>query len=311
MDPADVQQLRTAVEKQGALLGTHQQEIGQVNQNFLLMFEKFNTLTGQVQQLLSNPPQPSPPAPNLVPQPLSPFREPRLPAPQSYDGAPGTCRSFISQCSLSLELQPLSFPTERSRVAYLITLLTGRAREWGTALWDVESPCCSSYREFTEEMRRIFDRSFSGREAAREIMGLRQGSRSVFDYGIEFRTLAASCGWNEEALFDAFLMGLSDPIKDELASRELPPDLSSLMDLTGRIDRRLGQRALEKTRSNHRLSVTPPSPITAPSPEPMQIDRARITPEERQRRRVTNSCFYCGKVGHFSLACPGKVTTHQ
>ena len=286
-----------------------------MNHNFLTFIEKFNTLSAQVQQLLANPPQlPPPPAPGPSPNPQAPtppVREPRLPAPQPYDGAPGTCRSFLSQCSLSLELQSLAFPTERSRVAYIITLLTGKAREWGTALWDAEATCCSSYKDFTEEMRRVFDRSFSGREAAREIMKLRQGSRSVYDYAIDFRTLAASCGWNDEALFDAFLNGLSDPVKDELVSRELPKDLAGLMDLTGRVDARLRQRAWEKTRSPTRWSLSTPPVPTAPPPEPMQVDRARITPEERQRRREVNACFYCGKVGHFCQSCPLKGAAHQ
>ena len=215
--------------------------------------EKFNTLSAQ--QLLANPPQPVPPpapVPSPDPQaPPSPLREPRLPAPQPYDGAPGTCRSFLSQCSLSLERQSLAFPTECSCIAYVITLLTGKTREWGTALWDAKAACCSKYKDFTDEMRKVFDRSFSGRDAAREIMKLRQGAPSVYDYAIDFRTLAASCGWNDDALFDAFLNGLSDPVKDELASRELPKNLAGLMDLTGRVDARLRQKGRWGTFASH------------------------------------------------------------
>lgn len=35
-------------------------------------------------------------------------------------------------------------------------------------------------------------------------MSLRQGRKSVLDYAIEFRTLAADSRWNETALNDAF-----------------------------------------------------------------------------------------------------------
>ena len=247
--------------------------------------------------------------PSSDPQaPPSPLREPRLPAPQPYDGAPGTCRSFLSQCSLSLERQSLAFPTECSCIAYVITLLTGKTREWGTALWDAKAACCSKYKDFTDEMRKVFDRSFSGREAAREIMKLCQGSQSDYDYAIDFHTLAASCGWNDDSLFDAFLNGLSDPVKDELASRELPKDLAGLMDLTGRVDARLRQRAWERTRSPPRLSPSTSPSLTAPPPEPMQVNRARITPEEHQRRREVKACFYRG---HFCQSCPLKGASHQ
>ena len=44
---------------------------------------------------------------------------------------------------------------------------------------------------------------------------MRQGHRSVSDYAIDFQTLATSSGWNADALFDTFLNGLSEDIKDD------------------------------------------------------------------------------------------------
>ncbi len=57
----------------------------------------------------------------------------------------------------------------------------------------------------SEELKKVFDRRGDlGREAARELAELRQGNRSVTDYSIEFRTLAAECKWNYEAQWDMF-----------------------------------------------------------------------------------------------------------
>ncbi|KAL1270964.1 hypothetical protein QQF64_029980 [Cirrhinus molitorella] len=42
-------------------------------------------------------------------------------------GYPSSCQSFLTQCSLTFELQPLSFPTGRSNIAYIITLLSDKA----------------------------------------------------------------------------------------------------------------------------------------------------------------------------------------
>ena len=42
---------------------------------------------------------PSPPGP--APRPVT---EPRLPAPERYEGDPRSCRSFLSTCSLVFEL---------------------------------------------------------------------------------------------------------------------------------------------------------------------------------------------------------------
>ena len=95
------------------------------------------------------PPSPPGPVPRLA-------TEPRLPAPERYEGNPRSCRSFLSTCSLVFKVQPSSFPTERSRVAYVITLLSGRAREWATAVWDANAPECQTFSQFFQAMRGVF-----------------------------------------------------------------------------------------------------------------------------------------------------------
>ncbi len=49
-----------------------------------------------------------------------------------------------------------------------------------------------------------------------ELAELRQGNRSVTDYSIEFRTLAAECKWNYEAQWDMFRHGLANRIINEI-----------------------------------------------------------------------------------------------
>ena len=59
---------------------------------------------------------------------------------------------------------------------------------------------------------------------------------------MDFHTLVAENAWNPEVLFDMYLHGLSEVIKDELTARELPMDLDSLIALTIRIDGQLRER---------------------------------------------------------------------
>lgn len=243
------------------------------------------------------------------------YREPSVAIPQAFGGEEGLCRPFLMQCALVFDLQPFSYPTDRSRVAYTINLLRGRALKWVSAHWEGRNQCLNTYEAFTQELRRAFDRPTRRQAVSRQLHALRQGTGSVSDYSIEFRTLAADSGWGADpALQSAFYNGLSESIKDELTSREEPADLDSLITLSIKIDERLRER--RKERSNRPSPPEPFRPAMTSSrplapvyrretdPEPMQLGRARLTAEERSRRRQDGSCLYCGRPGHYIASCP-------
>lgn len=246
------------------------------------------------------------------------MREPLLPTPEPYAGEPGTCRSFLSLSSLVFQLQPTSFPTNRSKVAYIITLLADRARERGTALWDANSPVCSKFQDFADELIKVFDCLVQGREAACEMLRMCQGKRSAANYAIEFRTLTISSGWNEQAQYDVFLNGLSEAIQDEITTRDPPATFDELVDLATWIDKRLKLRASTRklvqglrTSSFESPRLTQPSLAGPCTPEPMQVDQTRLSPGEKQRRRDSNACMYFGEHGHYALQCPAKDKPRQ
>ena len=99
-------------------------------QQMLAMMQHIQTLTHQVTDLFhavragqySSTPQPVYASPHINPPlvyqtPHPP--EPCLPPPEKYDVEPGGCRPFITQCRLIFSLQPSSFSTERTQVAYI------------------------------------------------------------------------------------------------------------------------------------------------------------------------------------------------
>ena len=259
--------------------------------------------------------------PPVLPRPVAPphHAEPRLPTPQRYNGNPGECRGFLTQCQLTFELQPTSFPTARSRIAYIITLLTDKALAWATAIWQLQGPECSNIILFIKDMLRIFDQSASGQEAAKNLLLLRQGKDRVSDYAISFRTLAAESGWNETALITTFVSGLSDSLKYFLAATECPNDLESIISQAVRLDNRLQERRWEQASGQRPSFQSRPTPTTLlwnqPTPtettEPLQIGRAHLSPEEKDRRRREKLCIYCGKSGHFRTFCPDLLGKDQ
>ncbi|KAJ8014915.1 hypothetical protein DPEC_G00020730 [Dallia pectoralis] len=182
------------------------------------------TITAQLEQLVltaprSEVPSPPPDIPPAAPESASPSREPRLPPPERFSGEESGCGPFLTQCSLIFELQPSSFPTDRSRIAYLMTVMSGRALTWASAVWEQKSPVCARLEDFTAELKRVFGPPGSDRISSRGLFRLRQGTRTVGEYSIEFRTLAANSSWCHVSLYDAFAQGLSGEIKDELAAR--------------------------------------------------------------------------------------------
>ena len=101
---------------------------------------------------------------------------------------------------------------------------------------------------------------------------------------------------------------------------DLPTDLDALFALAIRTNNRRMQLQCQ-LRVPGRTATAPVSrwPTTqrsppdaqphlhaAPEEEAMQLGRARLTPEERQRWQQEGRCFYCGGVGHLVSSCPVK-----
>uniref|UniRef100_A0A8K9X1M2 CCHC-type domain-containing protein n=2 Tax=Oncorhynchus mykiss TaxID=8022 RepID=A0A8K9X1M2_ONCMY len=301
MDPATSDPLHSAVGIQGAMLGRHEQEVSAARHAVETLATQVSNLTEQVHHLRLDPPATS----RAFESP-----EPRINNPPCYSGEPTECRSFLTQCDIVFSLQPNTYSRSTARVAYVISLLIGRAREWGTAIWEARAECTNQYQDFKEEMIRVFDRSVFGEEASRALSSLCQGNRSITDYSIEFRTLAVSSGWNEPALLARLLEGLRAEVKDEILSREVPSSVDSLIELAIRIERRVDlrhrARGKELALSVAPLSASLPSSSAGSGAEPMQLGGIRISTKERERRITNRLCLYCGSAGHFVTSCPVK-----
>ena len=229
----------------------------------------------------------------------------------------GTCRAFLIQCSLVFDHQPLTYPTDRSRIAFILGSLRGNALAWASALWDSKSPASYNFDLFVAEMRKVFDHPVEGWDAAKRLMSLRQGSHSVAEFSVEFRTVAVNSSWNDQSLRGLFLSSLNESIKDELAIRDEADSLEEVIALSIWLDNRLCEWRRERASRSMspaftgsslphlpRTSLPPPVPRAVSAEEPMQLGRTRLTQAQRLQRIRTRVCLYCAQPRHLIAACP-------
>ena len=167
MDSAELQIFRnTTVIVPALISGLHRQQgvSGETTQSLQALGREVDTareelkqLTEMVRQQTGSQLRSRHPEPRSVSStsPGSGYDGIRLPHPERYNGDMGECRFFLTQCSIAFQLQPEFYPNDRAKVAYIISLLTGKALAWATPVWNQDVHFCSVLDEFVEEMKKI------------------------------------------------------------------------------------------------------------------------------------------------------------
>ncbi|KAL0164214.1 hypothetical protein M9458_039967, partial [Cirrhinus mrigala] len=278
-----------------AMLTRHQQQL-----------DRLTTLTEQLVQavqglqIASTPAAAAPPPPAPTPAVQTVTASPRLAFPEKFDGTASKCKGFLLQCTLFVNQQPNLYATDESKIAFVCSLLTGKALEWATAVWDLGQSTYPTFATFLRSFKEVFQPTPESSEAGEQIVALRQGRRTAADYALDFRTLAAQSGWNDGPLKLHYRKGLNSDLQVELACRDEGLSLNQYIDLSIRIDN------VMRARKPYRSIAAPfqPQAAAAAPPEPMQVGATKLTTEERERRLRNNLCLYCGQAGHIRSTCP-------
>ena len=231
--------------------------------------------------------------------------------PQLFSGSFDQCRGFLLQVALILRHQPRHYSTDGARIGFIVSLLQGRALDWATNALIGESPMTSDYELFLTEFRATFDHPPRGQVSSARLHSIQQGCRSVADYTLEFRTLAASCHWGEEALMSSYRLGLADEILDGIL-RERPDSLAELISVALAMDQRVLERREQRALRSSR-STESPRPRTLSRDSPVATPLSPNPEPTRERRFREHLCLYCGASGHVNQVCPlrPKDRAHQ
>ncbi|KAK3542360.1 hypothetical protein QTP86_025865 [Hemibagrus guttatus] len=164
------------------------------------------------------------PSPPVIASPVA------TPAP--FSGSVEDCNGFLLQCSLALEMQPHLYPDDWAKVAFIISRLDGKALRWAEPIWTHNSPIVTSLPSFIEHFKEVFGKPAWDSSVGERLCRLKQGVMSVSDYALQFRTLAAASGWNEQALITTYRQGLDPRIRLHLAAYEDSIELEKFIQLS-------------------------------------------------------------------------------
>lgn len=143
--------------------------------------------------------------------------EPRVPTPEKFAGERSKFRAFRNSCELYFALQPRTFSLEATKVGFVISLLSGEPQTWAHRLLEQKADVLTNLTTFFNTMAQLYEDPQLSATAEAALHALQQGRRAAKDYVAEFWRWSADTDWNDAALRYQFRMGLSDPLKDELA----------------------------------------------------------------------------------------------
>jgi len=162
MDSAEKDQLTTALRAQASWLTQHEEQVADLDRGVkglaqsqegfkATMTTQVGLLSTQVEQILSLLSTNRAAAPDQPPMPPKPSPVTthagtctRLAPSERYSGTIVQSRSLSIECEEHFEHSSLNFLTERSKVAFMMSHLTGRARAWATTEWLRNSAVCAS-----------------------------------------------------------------------------------------------------------------------------------------------------------------------
>lgn len=106
--------------------------------------------------------------------------------PSPFTGSAEECSGFILQCQLVLEMLASQFSTEHSKIAYVISLLKGRALQWPHTIWDQGGSLTDSFDDFIWHFKVVFSHPASDSSISEQLLRIRQGRRAITHYALQF-----------------------------------------------------------------------------------------------------------------------------
>ncbi|MBW0522849.1 hypothetical protein O181_062564 [Austropuccinia psidii MF-1] len=219
------------------LAHSNQTLVSQAEPNFLKMMKQMTQFMGQLTQAIA--PRDTSNAPD--------FKTPSIKAPDSFDGTKAyKLGGFIQSCQLIFHNDPGNFFSDRKKVLYSTSFLTGRAGKWiepylSNISNEEPSYLLNNWQLFETQLFTLFCDCNEIRKAEQELHNLRmKGSGQASLYITDFTSFMSRMGdWGQRAYIHVYRRLLESRMLDQLASHPGNFDsLQELMEITLELDTR-------------------------------------------------------------------------
>ena len=234
------------------------------------------------------------------------IRSKKLPDPNSFDGNRNQLSTFIYSLRNKLAFNEDRYSTEKAKVGYVFTRLSGRAAKQILPRLEAEFNKITTLEQLIEHLELSFGDPDKRGTAQRFITGLRMRNRPFSEYLADFQQHIDATGYKSESRKALLEAGLFNELKDYLINVDVSDTTyEELIAKCHMIDDQYRAKAAAKAAAGKARSFTIVTYPTAagtlagtPSGESTNLSianvkkRAPLTNEEKQHRMANNLCLY-------------------
>ncbi|XP_042299927.1 uncharacterized protein LOC121917880, partial [Sceloporus undulatus] len=221
-----------------------------------------------------------------------------------FNGDPEQLPFFLAQVAGHMRTRGDYFPDQGEKVCCVAGRLEGQAAQWLVQLYDCRAPELQNLGAFMTALRARFEDPFRVDRAKTKFMTLQQGKRSVGEYVLEFRSVAAQIpDFPEPMLVRQFQDGLNSELLEWVLMRGNPEGLQEWMRWAGEAETTKERVRLAK----HRAALQQGKAMVKPSGGGAQQHPKAMRESEKQRRMRLGLCLACGMKGHLIAKCPERA----
>ncbi|POM77370.1 Putative Polyprotein [Phytophthora palmivora] len=213
-------------------------------------------------------------------------------------------------CEVDIAIEARQLSTELARTRFLLSKLTGKAKDWALGKLVVDASCFPTMDSMKQDLRLAFEPPQDETAQRTAFLSLRQGTMSMLEY-IQHARHLVSCITSHPVdmttQVHVFVSGMNAGYQRFYLTRKTPSTLEEAFTVALREDYSVvASQAFDALR---------PTSTAASSPEPMEIDaiqhfgggRPAATSPSRPQSSPRSSrpmrCFRCRKLGHRAAVC--------